>query len=1045
MTAPAYRLVRRPRRARPVPELDAAQRRVVEHAGGPLVVLAGPGTGKTTTLVEVAAARVEQGVPVENLLVLTFGRRAANELRDRITARLGRTVREPVARTFHSYAFGLLRMAAVAEGLPAPRLLSGPEQDVIIRDLLEGDRARGVERWPAALHPALSTRGFTEQLRDLLLRAVERGLSGSDLSELGRRQRRPDWIAAGEFLTEYQEVLSLGRPGAYDPAELIRAALAAMRSNGGLLAAERGRRRRILVDEYQDTDPAQAELLELLADGADELIVVGDPDQAIYGFRGAEASAMRGAAQRFARSAGRIEGRDDQPAETIALTTSRRAGTTLLAAGRRAALRLPGPVEHRQLIAAPELPPGRVEVRVLRSATEQAAHLATVLRRAHLEDGLPWSRMAVLVRSTTSSLPVLRRAFVSAGVPVAVRGEDLPLPDQPAVAHLITALRCVLDPSELTEDVAEQLLLGPIGRSDAIALRRVRREVRALSAAAGRPLDQPLSDLLTEPEQLFALPARLARPVRRVAAVFEAGRQAVRTGGRASSSVEDVLWSIWSASALAEAWQRASQAGGSIGAAADRDLDAVIELFAAAARFVDRLPNAAPVEFLEHLQAQQVPGDSLASRSLAGEAVHILTAHASKGLEWDLVCVADVQEGRWPDLRPRGSLLGSEVLVDLLAGIPPTGPSVAAALADERRLFYVAVTRARRRLVVTAVAGEDEQPSRLLDELDPVDGARPAVAAARPADLIGVVAELRAAVCDPAQPLAVRASAASELARLAEAGVRAADPDRWWGLADVSDDGPLADPLRLVPVSPSRIDAFRLCELRTVLTQLGASDRDRVAASLGTVIHDVARVAPPGAELSEFERLLDERWSSIDFGARWFADNERLRAQAMLARYVRWLAESRAELELLGGEMAFEVDTPSARVAGRVDRLERDGAGRLVVIDLKTGRSKVPADELASHPQLGAYQLAVGRGGFAGGDEAGGARLVQLGAGSGNVEQAQPPLPDHEQPTWVMEMIEAMAQRMRGARFTAAANKYCNVCDVASSCPVSGLGEQVTG
>ena len=83
--------------------------------------------------------------------MLTFGRRAAGELRDRLTARLARTVREPIARTFHSYAFGVLRMAAVADGLPAPRLLSGPEQDLVLRELVAGDSGSGRSPWPAEL------------------------------------------------------------------------------------------------------------------------------------------------------------------------------------------------------------------------------------------------------------------------------------------------------------------------------------------------------------------------------------------------------------------------------------------------------------------------------------------------------------------------------------------------------------------------------------------------------------------------------------------------------------------------------------------------------------------------------------------------------------------------------------------------------------------------------------------------------------------------------------------------------------------------------
>ena len=246
---PRYRLVRSlPAPLRRPPELDTGQRLVVEHPGGPLLVLAGPGTGKTTTLVEAAVVRVRGGVPIEQLLMLTFSRRAAAELRARVTARLGGTVREPIARTFHSYAFGILRMAALDGGAPPPRLLSGPEQDLVLRELIDGDLERGSHAWPVELRPALRTRGFAAELRDLLLRAVERGLTGPQLAELGRRQRRPDWVAAGSFLQQYLDVTALAHPGAWDPAELIQAAVDVLRTDPTLLSDERRRRRRIFVD-----------------------------------------------------------------------------------------------------------------------------------------------------------------------------------------------------------------------------------------------------------------------------------------------------------------------------------------------------------------------------------------------------------------------------------------------------------------------------------------------------------------------------------------------------------------------------------------------------------------------------------------------------------------------------------------------------------------------------------------------------------------------------------------------------------------------------
>ncbi|MGI8759876.1 MAG: ATP-dependent helicase [Jatrophihabitantaceae bacterium] len=1026
---PGYRLVRPERAATPAPVLDAAQRRVVQHGGGPLLVLAGPGTGKTTTLVETAVARVEAGVPVEQILMLSFSRRAAGELRDRVTARLDRTVREPIARTLHSYAFGVLRMAALARGLPAPRLLSGPEQDVVLRELVAGNPP---ERWPESLRPALRTRAFAGELRDLLMRAVERGLDGPALAALGRRAGRPDWVSAGELLSEYQDVTVLQNPGGYDPAELIRSALGALREDAVLLARERAARRHLLVDEYQDTDPAQAELLALLAQGAEELILVGDPDQSIYAFRGADESAIREVDARFGRGG---------PVPVVALTRCLRSGAVLLAASRRIAERLPGRAEQRRLIPAEGLPRGSAEVALFRSASEEAAYVAGVLRRAHL-DGLAWSRMAVLVRSTTRALGVLRRALSTAGVPVSVRGEDLPLAQQPAVAMLLEVLACVRHGELLDEDAAERLLLGPIGGGDTVYLRRLRRVLRQLVGAAddARLLTAALLDPLCAP----VLPAHVRWPVQRVAGALAAGLEAVAAGG----SPEDVLWAVWAASGLAHRWEAASRAGGASGAAAERDLDAVVELFSAAARFTDRLPGADAGQFAEHLAAQEIPGDTLASATASPEAVTILTAHASKGLEWDLVCIANVQEGVWPDLRRRGSLLGSELFVDVLAGHTAAIMStLAPQLAEERRLFYVAVTRARQRVVVTAVAGEEDQPSRFLDELDPLPldaMPRGLTPAQRGVHLPGLVAELRAVLSDPDAGEGDRAGAAAQLARLAGAGVPGADPGRWWGLLALSSDEPVADPDRPVPVSPSRLESFLRCELRSLLTELGARDGDQVSASLGTLIHDLAASAPPGTEIAEFERLLDERWAELDFGAAWFAANERARASGLLANLVVWLRDSRAELELVAAEEGFRIEVGDALLKGRVDRLERARDGRLVVVDLKTGKNKPKPEELPTHPQLAAYQLAVEHGGFGAGERPGGALLVQLAAGGTHVEQRQGALDQAEDPDWIAEQIAAVAARMRGSEFGVTIGPDCRRCDVRACCPLQSDGRQVT-
>jgi len=1083
----AYRLVRGAGPVAAAPVLDAAQRAVVEHRGGPLLVLAGPGTGKTTTLVEAVVDRIAgRGVDPERVLVLTFSRRAAADLRERVTARLGRTTREPMARTFHSYAFGVLRRQAAERGEPVPRLLSGPEQDLVIRELLRGDVEAGAADWPVELRPALLTRGFAQELRDLLLRAVERGVTPAELAGYGAKLERADWPAVARFFVQYEEVTALagmlsGSP-AYDPAELIRACVDVFVDDPRLLERERAARRHVFVDEYQDVDPAQEELLALLAGGAEELVVVGDPDQSIYGFRGADPAAIR-------RFPDRFPGPDGSVPPTLALTVSRRGGTALLGASRRVADRLTGPAGHRALVPAPGLPAGRAEAHVFRSASEEAGYIAHRLRAAHLLDGLAWREMAVLLRSTGRHLGPLRRALVSAGVPVAVAADDLPLVGQPGVVPLLLLLRTALR-GELDEAAAVELLCSPLGGADTLAVRRLRQQLRRLEVATGggRPSGPLLVEALLEPASLAVLPPRVARPAQRIARLIATVRTAAAGG-----TAEDVLWELWSATGLAQVWQRASQRGGVLGAAADRDLDAVVALFEAAAQFTDRLPGSGAAAFLEHLQGQQIPGDTLAARAPAGDAVRILTAHAAKGLQWPFVVVAGVTEGAWPDLRRRGSLLGAEELVDLAGGLAPgTSSPVAAQLAEERRLFYVAVTRASRSVLVTAVSTEDEQPSRFLDELDPRSTAREPTAVPRTLSLPALVAELRSVVTDEAEPPVRREAAATELARLARAGVPGADPAQWWGLAPLSDDRPLREPDEPVRVSPSRIEAFATCELRWLLESVGGRSAASASQSLGMLVHelaaltglaDLAGAAALGEE--ELARRLDEAWGTLDFGGPWYGRKERDRAGGMLRRFLDWLADSRGALELVAVEEPFEVEIGPAQLHGRVDRLERDRDGRLLVVDLKTGKSAPTESEVDEHPQLGAYQAAVEAGAFATGAEppapegpelaavepaatprsaelrrrlatppgpgavlagaAGGAMLVQLGSTARKARvQRQPALSDADSPSWARDLVVEVAGRMAGSAFTAMANNRCDACPVRGSCPIRTEGRQVT-
>jgi superfamily I DNA/RNA helicase/RecB family exonuclease len=1067
-----------------------------------MLVVGGPGTGKTSTLVEAVAARVAEGVDPERILVLTFARRQANDLRHRIEARIAadghRVLREPLVRTFPAYAYGLLRRAAAERGEPSPRLLTGPEQDLIIRELLDvvgeepDDDPVG---WPEDLRPALRTRAFAAQLRDLLMRAAERGVGPVELARLGEKLGRADWPAAARFLREYVAVLALRDVGnrgsvAYDPAELVRAATGMLLDDPELLAAERRRLAHVYVDELADTDPAQVDLLAVVAGGGASLVAFADPDSSTYAFRGADPAGVTTFPHRFRTASG-------APAAQVVLTTSYRAGPGLLAATARLARRLRGPAAHRRLHPLPDAPPGSVEVRTFRSATSESAWLAHALREAHLLDGVPWSRMAVLVRSTGRQLPSLQRALHHAGVPTVVHGEDLPLHLQPGVAPLLLLLRCALEPDRLDEETAVALLHSPLGGADPLAERRLRQGLRALALAGGdrRPSGELIVEALRDPAELAAIDRRWAVPAQTVAHLLATARQAAATPG---ATVEDVLWAVWRESGLAERWAGAIVRGRAAtdehetaqrwrAEAADRDLDAVLVLFDAAARFTDRLPGARAEVFLDHVLGQDLPADTLAPTADRGEAVRLLTAHAAKGLEWDLVVVAGVQEGVWPDLRLRGSLLGSERLVDVLAG-RAQGAGVRASLVgqtsalldEERRLFHVAVTRARRRLLVTAVAsaavgGDDheEQPSRFLHELGGTepptagDGAAPAVDGEQPdgevdrpgalpvtlpprgLTLSALVAELRTAVTDPATPLTRRRAAAGELARLAAAGVPGAHPDDWWGLRGLSDDRPLVDDGEPVRVTPSAMESALRCSLRWLLERHGGSGPAGAAQGVGNLVHAAAMLAEDASV--DRTALLDyvaARFDAIELAARWMVGPERDRAEAMVDKLLRWLAGNPRRLLAIEHEFAVRLDDPRRPVelTGRVDRLEVDADGRLVVIDLKTGRSTAVTErEVAEHPQLGAYQAAVEAGAFGEfGDETGGAALVQLGTGAKDAkEQTQAAAGEGPAAGWATALVRRTADTMAAATFAAVANSKCRVCPVRTSCPVSGQGRQV--
>lgn len=1131
----AVQLDRRAPRLEPAPVLDDRQAAVVDHREGHLLVLAGPGTGKTTTLAELIVSRVRDAsdpLPPESVLALTFGRRAARELADRISRRLGGGPL-PVVSTFHSFAYGVLRQYAdPAAFLHPPRLLTAAEQDARLRELLTWSVAEGRLEWPSELAGAMGTRGIAEQVRALLARARGLGLDGPTLARFGRSAGVPAWTAVGTFFQEYLD--TMGFEGSLDYAELIHQAVA-LASKEAAGRALRESYRLVVVDEYQDTDPAQVRLLRELARGGAQVIAVGDPDQAIYGFRGADVGGILRFAEQFADP---ISG---APARIEVLRNTRRFPRPVAAAAQRVLGPVPLtglPVEaqrrHRSPIAADR--PALVEAHTYPSGAAEAAGVAELLLAAHAGSSgvgpLAWSDMAVLVRNPAVQGPAVARALRVAGIPVAMPPDELALGDEPAVQVLTGVIELALEPAAVPADAGRVLLAGPIGRAGPVAIRALARALlqaqsgTALApSAVGRRSSTPgvavapsthsgepprVDGVAPEPMDSDALltaavatgelpdlgpgselPDEARAAFERVSLAVAAARASLDRG----DPVSDVLWAAWTASDWPERLRATALRGGFAAVAADRDLDAMVSLFDAANRLpVQRSGPVGVSAFLSEVRAMLLPGRAGGDAGqLPGQHVKLLSAHRAKGLEWELVVVAGVQEGLWPDVRLRSDLLR-------VGELGPRGRldqrSHADLLAEERRLMYVACTRARSALVVTAVAEPVDggaQPSRFLADLGvPVQAM--ATRAAQPMSGPGLLAALRRAACAPPSLRedgrpdldveALREAAVQRLAALAAQARRGAlggrtgaiggaDPRRWWGVRAVTslagaelgqggvpgEAAASSDVGLLVRLSPSAVEALRTCPLRWFLERrAGARSPHGTPATIGQVVHALAEALGRGelpADPDALGAAVDEIWSAMPFAARYQSAHQRERVGHMIASLLLWHAGTDRQVQAV--EAPFRLELPTAdglvRVSGVVDRVDRGADGRLHLVDFKTGQSAASAAAAAEHPQLGIYQLAVREGALAlASDEpasdgpgaaastarspVGGAELVHLGdryrTGMPKVRR-QDPLP--EGATWVHALILDAARLAAGPSYPARRNGRCGTCAFQPMCP----------
>ena len=839
-----------------------------------------PGTGKTHHLTERALRYLADGNDPARLLILAPTRTAATRMRDAIAASSDRSLSVAPTRAWAAYAFDLLKRAqtrGLLSGVEGNlKLLSGPEQDVIIGELL-ANHAQGIApgpTWPDVLHDALATRGFRHEIRDFFDRMAEYDLTAEDVHALATEHNQPAWHALAQLHTEYRAVRALRAKNAYDPAVLINDACRLLLRAPEFLAEERRRYDLILIDDVQELSPSIYRLLRLIAAeeppadaaalaaerpdvfaAAPEVIMTYSDEAVVQGFRGARPDLVRTLPESFPHLAERT------------LTTSYRLPALMMPLVADIRRRLPRysryvptaetdgqkppatfgrinttPADEALTWGAADEPllhlgadgkildpahyrtaPAGVYKYALSSAQDEANLLAQLLLEDRIYGNRPYRESAIIVRNG-ADVARIRRVLSASGIPSRTSAALVPVRDEPAVRPFLDALSLLvyarkrgekalnpavtgagyeaLGPDEaeeimrksLDDVIAEEnrsnplngansaitLLTSRLGGASSMDVRRLRQQLRSVELQTGghRPSDDLLLGALLHPE---TLPAEgVGRAVHRIAAVLSAGRKAL---ARPDSTSTEVLWALWEASGLEKTWVAQSRGAGPEADAAHRNLDAMIGLFEAADRFDEQMRGAGAEQFLDFIDAQDLPMDTLAARGVRQDAVEILTPALAAGQSWRTVYVCGLQEGTWPNTTVRGSLLATGNLVDIcdarMRRPAPANPAHANPDAqaegeqvpparirsypervrdtrhDELRMFAVAATRASTRLVLTAVRNEDEAPGEFFDFVVPTDAENdspevPITRVRRPATLRSLVAELRRTLVEDA-------------------------------------------------------------------------------------------------------------------------------------------------------------------------------------------------------------------------------------------------------------------------------------------------------
>jgi len=1002
------------------------QAAVITHPDEPLRVAAGAGTGKTATMTDRLVRLIESGVPPEAALGITFTNKAAEELADRLRAALPGLAadgREVEVTTYHGFAYRLLQEFGAFVGVEHNVEVIGPGY---ARQLL-------LESLDGASYVHLDMAAPAQRVADAATLASQLGdnlLTAADLLATAPAEPDPPWpqrIELAGIISRYEQAKA--GLGVADYTDLIRWAHQLVTDHRTVADRVRRRYRAVVLDEYQDTAPAQRELLRTLFGDGFPITAVGDSDQTIYEWRGASR-------QNFDGFPGHFPTADGTEAATLTLSVNHRSGSTILDVAHAVRQQVHGP-EVRRLDPGKDAPTGRVHARWFRTAVDEATWLASETKYLHEVEDLPWADMAVLFRKN-HHMALVRDAFAVAGIPVEVASLG-GLLDVPEVADLVGWLR-LLHRRDDTVSLARILTgsryrLGLADLSHLVSWAAREGLFADVDDLPGWPLLEAI-DRLDEIEDLRS-------GLRQRLHAFRSLYRSLLTEAQGVALVELcrlVLDGI-------DAWEEIEAMEPAAALSARLNLYRFLDLVQGWSPLWGRPSLDAFLLYLELLQSDAAADELDTARVGGSEAVSLLSVHRAKGLEWDTVFLPALASGIFPATSlgydnplAYARYLPYEMRLDVEAASElHASPDHAKDLLRDRHLAaewrtaYVAITRAKRSLYASGSYWYGGKKPKSPSDLFELVAAVPLVEQIRVAPEPGDRPDRLGFSSAQAIPDALFASGWPDALRTAMANpesVRSLVVDHSAYDAAVDQLRLLVDGLPKAPVDDQDVPAVIATSVTGLVTLAGCPARfywsevdplprrPSAAMKRGVDLHRQIELHNRGAiafdEISP--ALYDVPASSAQqpsakdgFGV--------FQASRFAARTPRFI------------ETAIDLEIGPARVRGRIDAVYADDDGTWEIVDYKSGRDHGSDTAVV---QLEAYAVAAVSGAI-GPDPPNDIRATFLYLGGDDPHEVTYRA-DGDWLSAATQRLEDLAHAATGTEFAATPGPACRHCDFLKFC-----------